>query len=93
MTEPAQDFGDGFDLLPCGNRRTADHHHRQREFARGLDLGRSRIAPAFRATMMSARNFVRMARSAAASNGPRATITSAFRSGSAARGGSTSRTR
>ncbi len=51
------------------------------------------LPPAFLATMMSARNFVSMARSPAQSNGPRATITSASGNGSGARGGSTSRTR
>jgi len=44
MTEPMQHLGDGFDLLPRADQWPADHHHRQRQIARGLDFGRGRIA-------------------------------------------------
>lgn len=38
MTEPAHHIGNGFNFIPYGNRGPADHHHRQTEIARGLDL-------------------------------------------------------
>jgi len=44
VTKPAQHLGDGLDLLPRGYKWPADHHHRQREVARGLDFCRGRIA-------------------------------------------------
>ena len=93
MTEPAQHLRDAFNLFPRGNEGPADHHDRQSEIARGLDLGVSRIAAGVPGHDDIDAMIVSIARSPARSNGPRATITSASRSGNGARGGSTSRTR
>lgn len=40
MAKPAQNLGDRFDCFPHGDKRPADHHHRQREIPRRFDLGR-----------------------------------------------------
>ena len=39
MTEPRHDFRYRLDLPPLGQRRPADHDHRQFQFARRVDLG------------------------------------------------------
>ena len=44
MTEPAQNIGDPLNRLPRRDRRSAHHHDRQAELARGFDLCKSRIA-------------------------------------------------
>jgi hypothetical protein len=44
VTEPAQHFRNGLDRFPRGYKWPADHHHRQREVARGFDFCRGRIA-------------------------------------------------
>jgi hypothetical protein len=44
VAKPAQNLGNRFDRFPRGDKRPADHHYRQREVARRIDLGRGSVS-------------------------------------------------